>query len=207
MSNQKFIVFTDGACLNNGKKDSIGAIGIYFKEDDIDNMGQIIENDNNKITNQTMELLAVIKAMQIIDNKIQNKIINNQLIYIYTDSTYVINSQTKWYTKWEQNDWLTSTKKPVENKELIQLLYSLKNKYITIFKHVKSHQKEPTDKTSEIYQIWYGNYMADYLATNACKSYLKNKQQNELNELNELENIIVPSKKINKKKVNNNLNV
>jgi ribonuclease HI len=177
MNNKKFIIFTDGACLNNGKKNSIGAIGIYFKENDTDNLGQIVENDNNKITNQTMELLAVIKAMQIIDSKIQNKIINEPIIYIYTDSTYVINSLTKWYPNWEKNNWLNTKQKPVENKELIQLLYTLKNKYIVIFKHVRSHQKEPEDKKSESYQIWYGNYMADYLATNACKIFIKDKQR------------------------------
>jgi len=204
MNNQKFIVFTDGACLNNGKKNSIGAIGIYFKENDIDNMGQIIENDDNKITNQTMELLAVIKAMQIVDNKIQNKIINEQIIYIYTDSTYVINSQIKWYANWEKNNWLNSKQKPVENKELIQLLYKLKNKYIVIFKHVRSHQKEPEDKTSESYQAWHGNYMADYLATNACKQFTKDKQNNEDNIVDD---VILAPKKINKKKVKNILNV
>ena len=205
MSNQKFVVFTDGSCINNGKKNSIGAIGIFFKENDNDNLGQIIENDNNKITNQTMELLAVIKAMQIIDNKIQNKIINEQIIYIYTDSIYVINTQTKWYQIWEKNNWLNTKQKPVENKELIQLLYTLKNKYIVIFKHVRSHQKEPNDKKSELYNIWYGNYMADSLATNACKNYMKNIQTNN-NTIND-DGLVIAPKKINKKKVNNIMNV
>ena len=201
---KKYVVFTDGACLNNGKKNSIGAIGIFFKNDDIDNMGQVINNDGNKITNQTMELLAAIKALQIINDKIQNNIINPQIIYIYTDSTYIINSITKWYSIWEKNNWQTSKKKPVENKELIQLLYTLKNKYIVIFKHVRSHQTKPIDIDigSEQYTQWYGNHMADYLATNACKQFIKENKN-----INNLDDINIPSKKINKKKVKNTLNV
>ena len=201
--NKKYIVFTDGACLNNGKKNPTGAIGIFFSNTDADNLGQSIADDSIKITNQTMELLAVIKAMQIIDRKITDNIINPDIIYIYTDSTYIINSITKWYPTWVDNNWLNSKNKPVENKELIQLLYELKNKYITIFKHVRSHQKEPTDKSSDAYFQWYGNHMADYLATNACKEYLKEKNELIVDDTD----IKVKPKKINKKKINNTLNV
>lgn len=201
--NNKFTVFTDGACLNNGKKNPIGAIGIFFNNDSMDNLGQIICDDSIKITNQTMELLAVIKAMQIIDNKIIDKIIKPDIIYIYTDSTYIINSITKWYPTWLSNNWMTSKNKPVENKELIQLLYELKNKYIVIFKHVRSHQKEPIDKTTDLYVQWYGNHMADHLATSACKDYLVEK--NSL--IIENDDVKTKPKKLNKKKITNQLNV
>jgi ribonuclease HI len=118
---------------------------------------------------------------------------------------YIINSITKWYSAWEKNNWLNSKNKPVENKELIQLLYTLKSKYIVIFKHIRSHQKEPEDKQSESYNIWHGNHMADYLATNACKQYIKEKEKEQNNKEQNNDNIIV--KKINKKKVKNTLNV
>ena len=35
------------------------------------------------------------------------------------------------------------------------------------FIHVKAHTKEPINKDSQEYFIWYGNYMADKLAVNA----------------------------------------
>ena len=73
MSN-KLNVFTDGSCLNNGKKNSFGAIGIFFQDNDPDNLGQSINNDGNKVTNQTMELLAMIQAFKIIGDKIENKL-------------------------------------------------------------------------------------------------------------------------------------
>lgn len=177
MSNiNKLCVFTDGSCLNNGKKNSTGAIGVFFSDDDDDNYGQAIENDGNKITNQTMELLACIQAFSIIENKVANGL-KFKMIYIYTDSTYLINCINKWYVQWEKNGWKNSKGKDVENKDLIKVLYELKSKYIVIFKHVRSHQEPPFDQDSEEYRCWYGNYMADKLATDACKEYEREKEE------------------------------
>ena len=168
MSINKYCVFTDGSCLNNGKKNSTGAIGVFFSDNDSDNYGQAIENDGNKITNQTMELIACIQAFRIIDNKIKNGL-KLKMIYIYTDSTYIINCMNKWYAQWEKNNWKNSKGKDVENKDLIKVLFELKSKYIVIFKHVRSHQDAPTNTETEEYKAWYGNYMADHLAVLASK--------------------------------------
>jgi len=221
----KFSVYTDGSCLNNGKKNSIGAIGIYFSENDPDNQGQVIDNEGNKITNQTMELLACVQAFKIIKDKIENGLKTN-IIYIYTDSTYLINSMTKWYNNWEKNGWKNTKGKEVENKELIQLLYGLKSDYIVIFKHVRSHQDPPTNVESDEYCHWYGNFMADKLATEACRDYVREKDQQELAEVvnsnveesqnveieEELSEVIKKAKTktaktTTKKKVKNSLNV
>ena len=175
MSINKLSVFTDGSCLNNGKKNSTGAIGIFFSDDDNDNYGQAIENDGNKITNQTMELIACIQAFRIIENKISSGL-KFKMIYVYTDSSYLINCINKWYGQWEKNGWKNSKGKDVENKELIKVLYELKSKHIVIFKHVRSHQDPPVNIDSEEYRCWYGNYMADKLATDACKEYEKEKE-------------------------------
>lgn len=225
MSTNKLCVFTDGSCLNNGKKNSTGAIGIFFSDDDNDNYAQAIENDGNKITNQTMELIACMQAFRIIDNKIVNGL-KLKMVYVYTDSSYLINCVNKWYGQWEKNGWKNSKGKDVENKDLIKVLYELKSKYIVIFKHVRSHQEPPSDQDSEEYRCWYGNYMADKLATEACKKYEKEKQrekeeeeQKEIKKLTkiseeepiEVQEAIVKkgktSKKIAKKNIKQSLNV
>lgn len=206
----KYSVFTDGSCLNNGKKNSTGAIGIYFVDDDPENVSQFIENDGNKITNQTMELIACIQALKIINDKI-DKGLKVNVINIYTDSKYVINSMTKWYQNWVKSGWKNSKGKDVENKDLIQMLYELKSKNIVIFKHVKSHREEPEDKNDDEYKIWYGNYMADKYATDACKRYLKDKEKSEIdkitNEIVNENNGKVAKKKSIKKTIQNSLNV
>lgn len=227
----RYCVFTDGSCLNNGKKNSTGAIGIFFTDNDDDNIGQAIENDGNKITNQTMELIACIQAFRIIESKVNNGL-KLKMIYVYTDSTYVINCINKWYVQWEKNEWKTSKGTDVENKDLIKALYELKNKYIVIFKHIRAHQDPPSNKNSEEYKSWYGNYMADKLATDANKEYVeekekerekenkdkkdkeKQKENKEIQELiNNQDDVIINveknSKKVksNKKLVKNTLNV
>ncbi len=201
MLNTKYSVYTDGSCLNNGKKNAIGAIGVYFGDNDNDNLGQAIESDGTKITNQTMELLACIQALKIVCDKIKRNEINTKLIYIYTDSTYIINSITKWYPIWEKNGWKNTKGKDVENKELIQTLYSLKSLFVVIFKHIRSHQ-EPPNNDHKDYIHWYGNNMADLLATNAAKQYL-----NELKQKIDLElddNVGIKKKGKSKKKITNN---
>jgi ribonuclease HI len=150
-----------------------------------------------------MELLAFIQALKIIDDKINRNEINPKIIVIYTDSTYVINCITKWYSNWIKNNWKNSKNDDVENKDLIQLLYELKSKYITIFKHIRSHQSEPTDKDSEKYCHWYGNYMADKLASNASKQYMNEK----LNENEILEEVVKSKSKLKSKKIQNSLNI
>ena len=178
----KIIVYTDGSCINNGKKNSIGSIGIFFSDNDSDNLSQIIDNNGCKITNETMELLAIIQAIKIIEKKIMNGT-NIKIIYIYTDSMYIINCMTKWYTSWVNSNWKKKNGEDVKNKDLIQTLYNLKNKYITIFKHVRSHQSEPTNKNSDEHKYWYGNFMADQLAQSASSQYVKELKQNQLNNL------------------------
>ena len=49
------------------------------------------------------------------------------------------------------------------------LLYYYTKNFQIIFRHVKAHQTKPKDETSNEYKIWYGNFMADLLATNASK--------------------------------------
>ena len=177
MNIDKLYVFTDGSCLSNHIKKSdnkkcTGSIGIYFDNDIIEHISHIIENDGKIITNQVVELLACIEALNIIHTKVNNKELNIKIIYLYTDSLYVINCMLKWYDKWSMNNWKTINGKDVKNKELIEILYQLKNKNIlTIFKHIKAHQDEPINKDSFEYKLWYGNYMADKLATSASLDF------------------------------------
>ena len=147
-----------------------------------------------------MELLACIKALQIIINGQLYK--NNDIIYICTDSSYVINCMTKWYQLWTKNGFKTTAGKDVENIDLIKLLYELKSKFITIFKHVTAHREAPTDdKDSDEYKLWYGNHMADKLATTANR-------ENIANNIVEDKNISLnKNKNKNKKNVQNSLNI
>ena len=162
-------VFTDGSTFNNGSKTKKqkGGLGIFFEDDHPNNKSiKLIEYP---ITNNIAELKACITAIEII---LETDIIPNKPfeIIIYTDSEYLINSITKWAKLWKFSGWKKkegSKFVDIKNKELIIRLYTLVSQYSIKFKHVKAHKSAPINKESNSYKEWYGNYMADKLATKA----------------------------------------
>ena len=50
-------------------------------------------------------------------------------------------------------------------EDKVEKLYEYYCSYPISFQHIRSHQKEPVDKNSDEYRHWYGNMMADKLAT------------------------------------------
>lgn len=140
-------VFTDGSCLNNGKKNAKAGIGIYFGKDDDRN---ISEPYRDKPTNNRAELYAIIKAYNILKDEIEVK---KHDVVIYTDSEYSINCFSEYGDKMSELNW----KKKFPNKDLVRTGYYLLNKPNIIMEHVKAH----TNNTDE---ISIGNRNADYLA-------------------------------------------
>ena len=119
------IIYTDGSCLNNPGNGGWAAI-INTKDEIKKISGSVKDTTNNK-----MELMAPIKALQEIKDK--------QPIEIYTDSQYVRLGITDWVHKWIKNNWLTSKKEPVKNKELWIQLYELTNSFDIKWIWVKAH--------------------------------------------------------------------
>ena len=78
-----------------------------------------------------MELMAPIKALQ--------EIKKNEQVEIYTDSKYVKLGITEWIHKWTKNNWKTSKKEPVKNKELWVKLYDLNKSFEINWIWVKAH--------------------------------------------------------------------
>jgi ribonuclease HI len=118
-------IYTDGSCLNNPGNGGWAAI-ININDDVKKISGSVKDTTNNK-----MELMAPIKALQEIKGK--------QPIEIYTDSQYVRLGITDWVHKWMKNNWQTSKKEPVKNKELWIQLYELTNSFDIKWIWVKAH--------------------------------------------------------------------
>jgi ribonuclease HI len=139
-------IYTDGSCLKNPGKGGWAAI--------INNEGNILKISGNEkeTTNNKMELIAPIKALQ--------KIKKNELIEIYTDSKYVKSGITEWVHKWIKNNWKTSKKEDVKNKELWLELYELSKLFKIKWIWVKAHAGNPI------------NEEVDLLAKKAAKSNL-----------------------------------
>ena len=153
-NNDIFIVYTDGACPNNGFKNARSSIGVYFPEKNnvkLKNISKPLQIHNH--SNNVAELTAILEALKII------KISEIDLpIHLYTDSSYCRSILIEWYEKWIRNNLLKNKK----NLTLIKSTYDLYQTMDVTIHHVKAH----TDKEDE---HSYGNRMADQLATNALK--------------------------------------
>ena len=134
-------IYTDGACSGNPGK---GGWGALIQED---NNETKINGSEQNTTNNRMELTAVIKALELFEKSIE--------IEIYTDSKYVMQGITEWIKNWKNNQWKTSQKKDVKNKDLWVLLDQASEEHIIKWNWVKGHAGD------------YGNEIADKLATQA----------------------------------------
>ena len=92
-------VFTDGACSGNPGPGGWGAILKAFKDGKIISEKEIYGGEQIT-TNNRMELLAAIKALETLKRRSQ--------VTIITDSKYLRDGMTKWLTKWLLNNWKNS---------------------------------------------------------------------------------------------------
>lgn len=136
-------IYTDGSCIGNPGTGGWAAIILEGK------IEKIISGSKNDTTNNQMELMATIKALENYDNK--------QKITIFTDSTYVKDGITKWIKNWKLNNWKTASKTNVKNKELWKKLDTLDKFHSVEWKWVKAHANN------------YYNNLVDKLAKNKAK--------------------------------------
>ena len=129
-------IYTDGSCLTNPGNGGWAAI---INED-----GKIkkITGSEKNTTNNRMELLAPINALK--EMSVSSK------ITIFTDSQYVKLGITGWINKWVVNNWQTSKKEDVKNKDLQVELYNL-NKSLNIkWNWVKAHAGNPMNEEVDL---------------------------------------------------------
>ena len=129
-------IYTDGSCLSNPGNGGWAAI--------INDDGKIlkISGSDKNTTNNKMELMAPINALKKIDP--------NKDIEIYTDSKYVKQGITEWIYKWMKNNWKTSKKENVKNKELWIELYDLTKSLKIEWKWIKAHDGNPINEEVDL---------------------------------------------------------
>ena len=119
-------IYTDGACSGNPGPGGWGAILMYK------DVKKEISGGKKDTTNNVMELTAVIESLKLL--KFPCK------VSVYSDSAYVVNAFVqKWIFGWQKNNWKTSDKKDVKNKELWQELVKLTHIHNVTFIKVKGH--------------------------------------------------------------------
>lgn len=102
-------IFVDGACSNNGSKNSYGAFAVVVYKD-----GKLVEtyvkgekNTTNNICEMKAILYAIIKYGKACPT-------------IYSDSSYAINSFENWRHNWKTNGWRKADGSEIKNVELVK---------------------------------------------------------------------------------------
>ena len=125
-------VFTDGACKGNPGPGGWGAllrIGHHEKE---------MSGSEAETTNNRMEMLAAIKALQALNQPCQ--------VTLHTDSKYVLDGITRWVFGWQKNGWKTADRKPVKNADLWQELLAAARPHKVEWIWVRGHDGHPENE-------------------------------------------------------------
>ena len=127
MPNNELIIYTDGAARGNPGRGGYGAIlkwGATEKE---------ISGGYRKTTNNRMEIMAVIAALEMLKKE-------NLHIAVYSDSQYVVKAvQEGWLKNWMATDFKGGKK----NSDLWRRYYELAARHQIRFVWVKGHASNP----------------------------------------------------------------
>ena len=133
----KYEIYTDGACSKNPGP---GGYSFIFVKD-----GKVTYTQKGyspKTTNNEMELLAIVKALQILKESCSALSLD---VTVYSDSLYCLNPiNLGWLKTWKQKGWKNSHNQPIANLKLWTILYRIlypqrKSKVTINFVKVKGH--------------------------------------------------------------------
>ena len=123
---QKIEIYTDGACRGNPGPGGWGAL-LVFGDREKEIYGAEADTTNNR-----MELLAAINALETIKH-------DRHSIVLTTDSRYVMDGITKWLVGWKKRNWKTANRQPVKNEDLWRRLDEVASRFDIEWQWVRGH--------------------------------------------------------------------
>lgn len=129
-------IYTDGACSGNPGPGGWGALMRWNGHE------KELSGGEPDTTNNRMEMMAVIKALEAVTKA-------GSEIHIHTDSKYVMQGVNEWMEGWKARGWKTAAKKPVKNQDLWERIDSLTNKHKVSFFWVKGHAGHPENERAD----------------------------------------------------------
>ncbi|KAA9007062.1 ribonuclease HI [Histidinibacterium aquaticum] len=136
----ELFAFTDGACSGNPGPGGWGAL-LQAKEGDAVLRERELKGGEARTTNNRMELLAAINALETLTSPSK--------ITVITDSAYVKGGITEWLAGWKRKGWKTSTKKPVKNEDLWRRLDEAAARHQVRWEWVKGHAGHPENERAD----------------------------------------------------------
>lgn len=125
-------IYTDGACEGNPGPGGWAAIVIYE-----DGSEQAFSGGNSETTNNRMELMAPIAALESLREP--------SVVTVYSDAKYVVDGVEKgWARSWRGKGWVRSNGQPALNPDLWQRLLEAIDRHTKVtFQWVKGHAGNP----------------------------------------------------------------
>ncbi|MGP1594787.1 MAG: ribonuclease HI [Treponema sp.] len=133
-------MYTDGACSQNPGPGG-WAFAAIVKDSERPEGFELTRSSGGErnTTNNRMELLAVINALETYLADIHSTVSADTVISIHTDSQYVQQGISVWIKNWKKNGWKTASKQPVKNQDLWKKLDELARKCNPSWIWVKGH--------------------------------------------------------------------
>ena len=130
-------IYTDGACKGNPGP---GGWGVLLKGAGTE---KELFGGEMGTTNNRMELLAVIRALEALKRPCQ--------VTLFLDSQYVLKGITEWLPGWKAKGWRTASKQPVKNVDLWQSLDTLVNQggHSIDWRWVRGHNGDPGNERAD----------------------------------------------------------
>lgn len=128
---QKTIIFSDGSSRGNPGPGGFGSI-LFFEEDGVSKVVELGGREE-KTTNNRMELMGALETIRLAES------IGIKEVTVHTDSSYVVNSLTKWIWSWVKNDWQTKDGKSVSNQDIFECFFEILPLIKVHFVLVKGH--------------------------------------------------------------------
>jgi ribonuclease HI len=136
---KKVQLITDGSCLGNPGPGGWAYI-LRYNQHKRESCGF-----ERRTTNNRMELTAAIEGLRALKEPCE--------VEIVTDSEYLKNGITSWIHGWKRKGWVTSTKKPVVNRDLWEELDRLVAMHHPHWSWTKGHAShEDNNRCDELAQ-------------------------------------------------------
>ncbi|KAF1975435.1 ribonuclease H-like protein [Bimuria novae-zelandiae CBS 107.79] len=152
------IIFTDGACTNNGLPDARAGVGVAYGNDDGSQLSEPITDMIDTFplrSNQRAELCAAKLGIELLAKAhAQEPKSETEAWIIATDSEYVVKGMTEWLPTWKRKDWRTSKGTKPANLDLFlaldRVVTTHEAKNVTIgFWHIPREHNKLADRLAK----------------------------------------------------------
>lgn len=127
---KEVIIYTDGACSGNPGPGGWAAMLLY------DDQERTLTGSARDTTNNRMEMRAALEALRALTEPC--------VVKLHTDSAYLARAFNEgWLDNWQNNGWKTSSKNPVQNKDLWKQLLEEADRHEVEWVKVKGHADDP----------------------------------------------------------------